>query len=93
MTNQHIGSSFHDFLKVDGFHDEAYIHAVRRVLAWQVEKAMTEQGLSRNEMAKRMKSSHAQLSRLLDPKNGKVQLDTLQRAAAAVGRNLRIELS
>ena len=93
MTNKHIGSSFDDFLKDEGIHEEAAAHAIKRVLAWQIEQAMTEQGISKSEMAKRMKTSRAQLDRLLDPENDKVQLDTVQRAAAAVGRTLHLELT
>ena len=93
MTNKHIGSSFDDFLKDEGIHEEATAHAIKRVLAWQIEQAMTEQGISKSEMAKRMKTSRAQLDRLLDPENDKVQLDTVQRAAAAVGRTLHLELT
>ena len=44
-------------------------------------------------MAKRMHTSRTQLDRLLDPDNDKVQLDTVQRAASAVGRKLRLELA
>ena len=40
-------------------------HAVKRVLAWQIEQAMTQQGISKSEMAKRMHTSRAQLDRLL----------------------------
>jgi len=93
MTNKHIGSSFDDFLKDEGIHEEATAHAIKRVLAWQIEQAMAEQGITKSEMAKRMKTSRAQLDRLLDPDNDKVQLDTVQRAAAAVGRTLHLELA
>jgi hypothetical protein len=93
MTNKHIGSSFDDFLKDEGIREEATAHAIKRVLAWQIEQAMTEQGLTKSAMAKRMKTSRAQLDRLLDPDNDKVQLDTVQRAAAAVGRTLHLELA
>lgn len=93
MTSRHIGSSFDDFLKEEGIEGEATAHAVKRVLAWQIEEAMTAQGITKSEMAKRMKTSRAQLDRLLDPDNDKVQLDTVQRAATAVGRTLRLELT
>jgi antitoxin HicB len=92
-TNPHIGSSFSDFLKEDGIYEEVTAHAIKRVLAWQIEQAMKEQGITKVEMAKRMKTSRAQLDRLLDPTNDKVQLDTVQRAAAAVGRKLHMELA
>lgn len=93
MTSKHIGSTFDDFLKDEGLYEEATAHAVKRVLAWQIEQAMSEQGITKSAMAKRMNTSRAQLDRLLDPDNDKVQLDTVQRAAAAVGRTLHIELA
>jgi antitoxin HicB len=93
MTNAHIGSSFDHFLQEQGIRDAAHTHAIKRVLAWQIAEAMKVQGLTKSEMAKRMNTSRAQLDRLLDPENDKVQLDTLQRAAAALGRTLRLELA
>lgn len=93
MSNPHIGSSFDDFLKGEGMHGDATAHAVKRVLAWEIEQAMRAQGLTKTEMAKRMKTSRAQLDRLLDPENDRVQLDTVQRAAAVLGRALRLELA
>jgi antitoxin HicB len=92
MKNKHLGSSFDDFLKEEGILDEAHAHAIKRVLAWQIQEAMTAQGLTKSDMAKRMHTSRAQLDRLLDPENDKVQLDTVQRAAAAVGRTLHLHL-
>ena len=91
-ANPHIGSSFEDFLKEEGIYDEVTAHAVKRVIAWQIERAMKEQGITTTEMARRMHTSRPQVVRLLDPDNDKVQLDTVQRAATAVGRKLKIEL-
>lgn len=93
MRHRHIGSSFDQFLKEEGLHDAAHAHAVKRVLAWQIAEAMKAEGLSKTDMARRMATSRAQLDRLLDPDNDKVRLDTLQRAAAALGRSLRLELA
>lgn len=93
MSKKHIGSSFDDFLEEEGLRDAAQVHAVKRVLAWQISQAMKAQGVTKSEMAKRMKTSRAQLDRLLDPENDKVQLDTVQRAATAVGKTLRLELA
>jgi antitoxin HicB len=90
--NRHIGSSFEAFLKEEGLED-VQAHALKRVLAWQIEQAMAEQGLTKVEMARRMRTSRAQLDRLLDPQNDKVQLDTVQRAATAIGRTLKLELA
>jgi DNA-binding Xre family transcriptional regulator len=92
-ANPRIGSSFADFLREEGLYEDVTAHAIKRVLAWQIEQAMHAKGLTKVEMAKRMKTSRAQLDRLLDPNNDKVQLDTMQRAAAAVGRTLHLELA
>ena len=91
--NPHFGSSFEDFLREEGIAEAVNAAAVKHVLAWQIEQEMKAQGISKNEMAKRMHTSRAYLDRFLDPKNDKVQLDTMQRAAAAVGRKLRLELA
>jgi antitoxin HicB len=48
---------------------------------------------SKIDTAKRMGTSRAHLDRLLDPNNDKVQLDTVQRTAAAVGQTLHVELA
>jgi len=39
-----------------------------------------------------MKTSRSQLDRLLDPGNVTVQLDTVMKAAAALGKDMHIEL-
>ena len=93
MTNKHIGSSFDSVLDEEGLREDVTEYAVKRVLAWQIEQAMQEQDLSRNAMAKRMHTGRTQLDRLLDLDNEEVQLDTVKRAAAAVGRRLRLALS
>jgi antitoxin HicB len=93
MTNPHIGSSFDDFLKDDGIYEEVTAIAVKRVLAWQIEQARLAQGPSKSALARQMNTSRTQVERLLDPTNTQVQLDTLQRAAKALGRKLVIELA
>jgi DNA-binding Xre family transcriptional regulator len=90
--NLHIGSTLDDFLKEEGLYEDATNFAIKRVLAWQLEKAMSEQGLTKTEMARRMGTSRAHLDRLLDPENAKVQLDTVERAANVLGRRLRLVL-
>lgn len=91
--NPHFGSSFEDFLCEEGIADEVNAAAIKHVLAWQIEQEMKAQGITKSEMARRMGTSRAHLDRLLDPTNDKVQLDTVQRAASAIGRKLRLELA
>ncbi len=87
-----IGSSLEDFLKEDGIYDECNNKAIKEVLAWQLQKAMKEKGISKMAMAERMKTSRAALDRLLDPSNTAVTLNTMMRAAATIGKTIRIEL-
>ena len=91
-VNPHIGTSFDEFLNEDGIYEEVTAAAVKRVLAWQIEQLRLAQGISKSELARQMKTSRTQIERLLDPDNTQVQLDTLQRAAAALGRRLVVEL-
>lgn len=53
---------------------------------------MRRKRLTKSEMAQRMKTSRPAVDRLLDPRNHSVTLSTLERAAAAVGKRLKIEL-
>ncbi len=87
-----IGSSFDDFLNSDGIYEIVTARAIKRVLARQLGELMKREEISKSELASRMKTSRAQLDRLLDPDNESVTLGTLARAAKAVGRNLRVEL-
>ena len=87
-----IGSPFKDFMQDEGLHGEVSAVAIKRVLAWQLENAMAKEGMSKNDMAKRMHTSRSQLDRILDPDNDRIQLDTAFKAARALGRELKLEL-
>ena len=90
--NKHIGPSLEDLLKEEGVLEETRAVALKETLAWQVQQAMRKEKISKAEMARRMNTSRAALDRLLDPSNASVTLQTLTRAAHAIGRDLRIEL-
>jgi DNA-binding Xre family transcriptional regulator len=92
MRSKHIGSSFDDFLKEEGIHEETTGYAIKRVIAWQLSEAMKTKKISKAEMARRLKTSRTQVARFLDPDNCSVQLDTMQKAAAIVGKRLVIKL-
>jgi len=91
-ANPHIGSTFESWLDEQGLREEVTTAAIKAVIAHQLAEAMREKGLSKTAMAARMQTSRAQLDRLLDPENAGVTLETLQRAARIVGRELRVEL-
>ena len=92
MKKENIGSSFDDWLREEGIYEETTAAAIKRVLARQIIQDMAKQQLSKSEMAKRMRTSRAALDRLLDPENAAVTLNTLFKAASAVGRQIRLEL-
>lgn len=89
--NPHLGSTLDEFLDSEGVRSEFEARAVKEVIAWQLQQAMTEQSISKARMAAQMGTSRAQLDRLLDP-NRDVTLSTLARAARILGRTLRVEL-
>jgi DNA-binding Xre family transcriptional regulator len=87
-----MGGSLDDFLREEGIYEEVVSEATKEFIAWQLQQKMSEQEISKSEMARRIGTSRAQLDRLLNPNNTNVQLSTLMRAAEAVGRRLRVEL-
>lgn len=91
-ANPHAGSSFDDFLKEDGIYEEVQARALKRALAEQLLDSMESGKLSKVSMAQRMSTSRSQLDRVLDPTNLSIQLDTLIKAASAVGKTVEIRL-
>ena len=89
----HSGSSFDSFLREEGIRDEVEAVAIKRVLAWQLEQAMNEQQKTKQAMARELHTSRSQLDRLLDPRNVSVSLDTMARAAKALGKSLVIRIT
>jgi len=73
-------------------YEETTAQSIKRVLAWQIQEAMTSKGMTKTEMAALMETSRSQLDRILDPDNVKLQLDTLYKAATVLGREVRVEL-
>lgn len=89
---KHFGSNFDEFLKEEGLLSESEATAAKRVIGIQLSQFMKEHKLSKSEMARRMQTSRSALDRLLDASNASVTLRTLDRAARALGRQLRIAL-
>lgn len=85
--------TFDDFLEGEGLLAACEEDAIKEIIAEQIRAAMKEQRLTKTAMAARMQTDRRQLDRLLDPANPSVTLATLRRAAAAVGRTLRVELA
>ncbi|WP_297921081.1 XRE family transcriptional regulator [uncultured Campylobacter sp.] len=85
-------SSFDDFLKEDGLYEQTKAVAIKRVIAYQIEEEMKAQNITQTELAQRMNTSRAVVSRLLNPKNGSLTLSTLSSAVSALGKKLDVSI-
>jgi len=92
MKKKHIGSNFDEFLKDESLLERSTAVAVKRVIAWQIEREMAKQNLTKTSMAKRMHTSRAALNRLLDESDTSLTLITLASAATALGKIIKFEL-
>ncbi len=91
--SKHLGSRFDEFLDEEDVRAEAEAIAVKRVLAFRLQALMKKQKITKAQLAKRMGTSRSALDRLLDPENASVTLLTLERAAKALGKSIKIELA
>ena len=89
--NQHWGSTLDDFLREEGIYEAGKDRGCYAVISWQLAEEMRKRGMTKTQMAEQMHTSRAQVDRILKAK-GNVTIETLQRAAALVGRELRLEL-
>jgi antitoxin HicB len=90
--NPHDGSTLDEFLEDEGILEEVQAAALKRGKALSIADLMEEKAMTKTTLAKRMRTSRAALDRLLDPSKTSVTLTTLTRAAAALGRRVKIEL-
>lgn len=89
----HIGSTLDDFLAQEGVLEEVSARAIKRVIAWQLAEAMKTQGLTKTAMAERMHTSRSMLDRLLNETDTGLTIETLSRAAQALGYRVKVELA
>ena len=90
--NPHLGSSLDELLREEGTLEEFQAVAIKEVIAWQLDQAIKERKISRSRLAELMHTSRSQIRRMLDPHDGNVTIETLQRAAAVIGRKVCVEL-
>jgi antitoxin HicB len=93
MKNQHLGSDFDNFLREDDLLEATTAVALKRVLAFQIAKEMKRHKITKAAMTRRMQTDRTVLDGLLDPSNASVTLHTLERAASALGKTLKVELA
>jgi hypothetical protein len=92
-TVNHTGATFDSFLDEEGMREEVEAVAVKRVISWQLAEAMKKKKKTKQALAKELNTSRSQLDRLLDPQNIAVSLDTITRAAKALGKRLIIRIA
>lgn len=92
LNKDAIGSSFDDFLEEENLLAQSDSAAIKRVVAFEVEKSMEEKHITKTEMAKRMGTSRSALTRLLDPLNNSITLATIETALAAIGKKVQIQI-
>ena len=88
----HVGSNFDNFLREEGILEQTEAVAIKRVIAHQIEEIMQGKKLTKTMMAKRMHTSRSAVERLFDPENDSATLITLNKAAAVLGKKLKVEL-
>ena len=92
MKNKYIGSDFGDFLKEDGIYEEVNDIAIKRVIAYQLEKEMKAQNITKTQMAQMMQTSRTVVNRLLSPDNSSLTLNTIESATRVLGKKLSISI-
>jgi DNA-binding Xre family transcriptional regulator len=93
VNKKHVGSDFEDFLKEEHIYEEVDAIAIKRVIALQIQDEMIKKHIAKAELARKMHSSRSEVDRLLDPNNPSITLITLEKAAQAVGKTLKVRLS
>ena len=88
--NPHRGSDFSEFLEEEELLPEVTALALKRLVALQLQEIISEQQVTRTELANRMHTGRASLNRLLDPENPSLTVASLGKAAAALGRKVEV---
>jgi predicted XRE-type DNA-binding protein len=92
MNNVAIGSSFDDFLEEEKLKEEVESGAIKKLIAYQMQEKLKEEHLTKTELAQRLETSRSAVNRLLDPYNDSITLSTLKKAAAILGKKIKVEL-
>ena len=67
IDKEYLGSDFDDFLRNEGFIEDAEAIAAKRVIAFQIAEEMKRANITKTELAHRMHTSRPVVDRLLDP--------------------------
>lgn len=89
MNKKHIGSTLDSMFEELGELEDVKALAQKKLFAYELEQAMKKKGVTRTQLANRMGSPRPVVYRMLDGKSG---IDTMARAAKALGYGVEIRL-
>jgi antitoxin HicB len=90
--NKHLGDAFENFLEAEGIYHDVQASAIKKYFAALIQTKMESDNISKSKMATIMHTSRSAVDRLLDPRNDSITLKTMENAAKAVGKKLKMEL-
>ncbi len=91
-SKKHRGPTLDSFLEKEGLKEELSAIVAKERIAFQLQQAMKKKRITKVKLAELMDTSRTQIDRILDPTSGNITIETLQRAARFVGRELKVEL-
>ncbi|GMO36865.1 MAG: hypothetical protein Ta2B_16770 [Termitinemataceae bacterium] len=86
-----IGQNFDDFMIEEGLFEEAEELATKKLIAFELQKEMESQKLSKSIVAKKMNTSRVAIDNILNP-NYNTSIGTLERFALVLGKRITISL-
>ena len=89
--NLHTGSDFNSFLESEGIDADVSALSAKRTFVYQLEKQLIKTKSNKNKIRKIL-GSPTTTTRVFDEKYISLSLDTMARAATAIGCDLKIAL-
>ncbi len=92
MKKKHAGGRLEDFLAEEGILEECRASAIKFKIAHELEKAMSNQHITKAQIARHLNTSRSSVDRLLDPKNTSITLNTNAKVAQLLGKQIQFSL-
>ena len=92
INRKRIGSDLDSMFEDLGELEEVRILTQKKILARQLDQARKNGNISISEMARRMGTSRMAVHSLLDPAKPTMTIDSVSRAAAALGAELEMKV-
>lgn len=93
MNKSCIGSSFDSFLEEEDLLQEADTVAIKRVIAYALEQKMLAENITISRLAKELDTSRSAISRILDPQNTAITLNTIEKVAKYLGKRIQFSFA